>query len=154
MTEVNYSIWNADSNEFRNVFQYAYTYNSYDQCTSVSSASNWDDSLFSPIANIDFRYALSYEEYDDGLGIGRDPVNSGFQMSPNPAHDEITVRVHEGTINRIRIVDLTGKVVFGSKAGMSAAKLTLPVGQLSDGIYFLQVQTGNQTGSRTFIVKH
>jgi len=49
---------------------------------------------------------------------------------------------------------MSGRVVFQAKGKVNASAVTFPTNQLTDGIYILQVQSGNQAGSKIFVVKH
>jgi len=152
LKEVNYSFWNPADSAFQYAFQYAYAYNDYNQCTMLKSA-NWDGSAFTPIPNTDGRYTFIYEEFDDS-GINTLLADEDFKLYPNPAQDQITVQINKNSINHIRVVDMSGRLVFQTKGNAHASEVTLPTSQLKDGIYLLQIQSGNQTGAKIFVVKH
>jgi|GEM_PF-3276169 len=152
LNEVNYSVWSAADSAFQYAFQYAYAYNNYNQCTMLKSA-NWDGSAFTPVPDNDAKYTFIYEEFDDS-GINSLLADEDFKLYPNPAQDLITVQINKNRINHIRVVDMSGRVVFQTKGKMNASAITFPTNQLTDGIYILQVQSGNQAGSKIFVVKH
>ncbi len=69
-------------------------------------------------------------------------TNSGLSISPNPAHDEITIKSDDITSSdSFEITDMSGKVIlFGA---LNAQISTIGLLDLVPGIYFLHLQIGD-----------
>lgn len=76
---------------------------------------------------------------------------AGFKMYPNPANDNLRITANEN-IHVIRISDLLGNMVSSQRANAATVDLTL--GDLSSGIYMVEVQTGKGTYLRKLTVRH
>lgn len=81
-----------------------------------------------------------------------------FQLYPNPTVSFVTI-VTEGEVlwGVAEVVDPTGKRVLTVPTGYDAAalgtdKLTIHVGDLKTGIYFLRVHVGNDIVTKRFLV--
>ena len=93
------------------------------------------------------------------------PPTSNFQISPNPASDKITVSFGETITENvsIKIYNITGAVVL-EKEIKSTSPITgyqlpvtnyrLPVTNITNGIYFLSVQTEEGVVTRKMVVNH
>ncbi len=78
-------------------------------------------------------------------------IRDSFSMYPNPASDEFYIQSNT-SINEVAILDLTGKVV-AQKNGRNSEHLLINTSQLSDGIYMVQVKTGNSILNKKLIIK-
>ncbi len=89
-----------------------------------------------------------------GLGISMLNAYNGVSLFPNPASDELNIRMADG-IYKIEIFDLVGKSIFAERLFInhSAAKINVKI--LKDGIYLIKLKdsSGNINTSR-FAVKH
>jgi hypothetical protein len=87
-----------------------------------------------------------------------------FSISPNPASDIVRVTISKpNSINtttdqeipsnyKVRILDFKGILYYsGLKSGSS---FTLPVSNLRDGSYIVQISYGKKTESLTLMIKH
>lgn len=63
-------------------------------------------------------------------------ANTSFTVYPNPAHSTIQVNCPQGT-NRLRILDITGKVVMDKQC--KPGTNSLDIASLSNGIYFIEI---------------
>jgi hypothetical protein len=63
---------------------------------------------------------------------------------PNPVHDYINISIEEATFNfdRVRIIDLSGKVVFEKVVNPLIKSLQFPV-NLNSGIYLIDLGLNN-----------
>jgi hypothetical protein len=79
------------------------------------------------------RYPSNYEDQ---------PV----KIYPNPAHELINIRIDDPTLKPdfIRIINLSGGIVFQDKMNMDAKELQIHF-NLIDGTYIVQIGTGNVT---------
>ncbi len=79
-----------------------------------------------------------------------DLANNSFQMFPNPTHDilniETTTELHDASLTIINTLGQTLK-----KITANGNKITIGTGDLKNGIYFLQLQSGWQVLRGTFI---
>jgi hypothetical protein len=80
-----------------------------------------------------------------GVGIP-ELGNLGVMIYPNPAQDNLNI-ITNGIFNKVTITDFTGKVVF---AGNSK---TIDISSLSNGVYFVKVETTQGISNTKFIKK-
>ena len=151
ISTVTLSEW--DNTQFEANGRILFSYNDYDQCTKASIES-WDGSDWTIEANsLELRFY--YEEFEDNTtGIERIIDRNEFEIYPNPASDNLKVKLNGKEIQQIRIFDVTGKTVFESRLGTYASEANIPVSQLHNGVYILQVTSGNQSGTKPFVVSH
>lgn len=74
---------------------------------------------------------------------------TGFNLSPNPATDVVNISLSSnfsGT-GKISILDVMGKEVSSQNVQISSSgsSITLNVGNLSNGVYLVQIQSGNSS---------
>ena len=78
------------------------------------------------------------------LRTGVQKANAGFSLFPNPAEDVISIVANdeEQAIKSFRIINLLGEVVTRTeRVGEDGIrKLEVPVGHLSQGFYFMQIE--------------
>jgi hypothetical protein len=71
-------------------------------------------------------------------------------ISPNPVHNSwFTVELGSGFISEIRILNITGTVVYQRKPDSRTSIYKVYTGKLPDGIYFLKI-TGSDLVSKTY----
>jgi hypothetical protein len=68
-----------------------------------------------------------------------------FTLYPNPARDAVTLR-SDGPMDRVRLFDATGRLVYRAEAGGSV--LRLETGSFPEGLYILEVVSGQRTATR------
>jgi len=139
--------------QFESSARVLYTYNNFQQCTEASieyyDGNTWAPEIDTP------KLRMYYEEFEDGTtGIGTILNQNEFEIYPNPASDILKVKLTGKEIQQIRVVDITGKTVFESRTGFHASEVNIPVNQLQNGVYILQITSGNQTGTKSFVVRH
>jgi len=76
-------------------------------------------------------------------------ASSGFQLSPNPANEKITV-TSEKPFQKIEIFDVQGKKAY--LGIFNNLKTTIPVRELKQGIYFISVYFGDGRETKKLIV--
>jgi endoglucanase len=77
---------------------------------------------------------------------------SQLNIAPNPATNQIKVDVSgQSEIKRIRIYDLSGRVVFKSSINDRDKEAILDISKLSNGIYNLSYETDQNTITKTII---
>ena len=151
LTRVTAFEWNGT--ELTENARILYSYNDYQQCTEAAveywNGGDWTADLYSP------QIRLYYEEFEDNTtSIATIIERNEFEIYPNPAADILKVKLNGKEIQQIRIIDITGKTVFESRTGFQASEAKIPVNQLQNGVYILQVTSGNQTGTKSFVVSH
>lgn len=90
--------------------------------------------------------------------------NYGYSLSPNPASGNLTIIVTklttteseatnpELTTYTVSIFNFYG--ILQSSVKKTGTKFTIPVGNLKDGNYFVQISNGKKTKSLPLIIKH
>lgn len=86
---------------------------------------------------------------DTNLSIGTEhTTNVDFSIYPNPANHTLNLK-YSGEIKNIRVIDLNGRMLQQWE-GTTAA---VDISSLNAGMYFIQIQTQNGTGTTSFIKK-
>lgn len=85
-------------------------------------------------------------------------IENNIEVYPNPANALLNVSFEQkiNGLNEIRLVDLTGKIVYSNHINGFAGtqNVEVPVQNLNSGIYFLQIFNGKETVSRKVSVAH
>ena len=70
-------------------------------------------------------------------------VASAVSVFPNPAHDVLNIDLHalSTPVNAVRLLSVTGQVVYETTRVAPATPLTVPVNRLAAGLYLLQLDT-------------
>ncbi len=144
----------ANYNRFQNKYfpQLKYTID-YNQDKTVEVVTEYSITQ-SGWALEDFNLRRTYY-YQRGVSVNelRHPIQ--YDIYPNPSADQITISLNESTtIDQIRIVDLSGKVVFESNAKLNSSKISIPVYQLPNGTYVLTVGSSGAQTSKKIVVSH
>jgi len=74
-----------------------------------------------------------------------------LSLYPNPAHDALYIETEHNNINLLQVIDISGRTVIVRKN--LPERTTLDISTLTEGLYFLSVQSGNTTTTRKFIKK-
>ncbi|MDD3877692.1 MAG: T9SS type A sorting domain-containing protein [Bacteroidales bacterium] len=72
--------------------------------------------------------------------VGMNSFNEDVQIFPNPAKDMINIVSPYNTFE-IGIYNLNGQKMYDSKFNNAEGKISLDISHLSDGVYFLHIQT-------------
>ncbi len=100
-----------------------------------------DDVAFSITASmaadmIEFIYnPTSIDELDD----------IGFVLYPNPADDQITIRLHAGIMSSVAVYNVVGSEIRRIES-VNVSEYNLNISDLSSGIYFIRVTTTDGAG--------
>ena len=91
----------------------------------------------------------------DGLSVGLNlpTVVASFQLYPNPAGNQISVRL-DATLEsncEVLIYNATGQLVLESKMHSGESFLNLNIGDLTAGIYAIKLRSGIDVQSSRFI---
>lgn len=97
---------------------------------------------------------FEYEEYESTTDSKESEIlDSELTVYPNPTSDYLNVNLSENRIDKVRIIDMTGKTVFKSTDNLNTDDLNIPVHQLNSGAYLLEVISEGMRGAKTFIVE-
>lgn len=88
------------------------------------------------------------------VGIDDIQIADYVKIFPNPAKDFVMVDFNEfnGTLNQINLFNVQGQNVFTLNKVYQSKIFNIPLINLSDGIYFLQIQTDKGTLSKKITV--
>lgn len=85
-------------------------------------------------------------------------INDAVNIFPNPANELLTVKLFTPEVEDIRlsIFNAAGKIVYQETkyAKDGSQQITMPISQLSNGIYFLKIQTKEGVVSKKFVIQH
>lgn len=95
-------------------------------------------------------------DYDpDGVdtdGSGIDDNNSFLNLYPNPAKNEITLRIDDSFVgSELSVYSYAGKVVYRQNVDNAQQKLDLT--SFANGFYYLAVENANGKVTRSFVVE-
>lgn len=150
LTAATLDTWNANSGNVQKFMIFHYAHNDFGQITHVYSES-WNGSEYAPVAFADAEVFLHYTEFETGTEDQTSEI-ADIRLYPNPATDQLRVKWNNAEINHIRIMDITGRVVYETKGNFGAAEATVSVSHIPDGLYLIQVGSGAKTGTKTFVV--
>ncbi len=80
------------------------------------------------------------------------PDKIGFELAPNPATTHVWVKLHQAASGRIRILDVSGKVVRSKQLEKDRQYVWLPIADLAAGIYLVSLHKEDGTGSTKKLV--
>jgi hypothetical protein len=85
------------------------------------------------------------------------PGGYRYSISPNPASTQLTVNIsntksNANTTYTIRVVDATGFEHYRSK--QTTNKFTIPVSNLKNGNYILEITDGKTTSAKPLLIAH
>ena len=94
-------------------------------------------------------------EYRDHLvtnftSISNSKSNSFFNIYPNPTSDKITISIKNNNVNSLKIYDLKGKTIYSKKI---IKNHTIDINNWSKGTYFVNLTSGKEINTKTFIVQ-
>ncbi len=129
-----------------------YYHNEYDQRT-FTMTQMWDGEEGKwKVAHKEKTIWYYYEEYDE-TAVTNHKVNTiDAKIFPNPSTGLISVEINELPIDRIRIMDINGKLMYDSKFNMNVSKVDVPTDRLNPGAYYMLINTGSSRVTRSFIV--
>lgn len=74
------------------------------------------------------------------LGVGQIIDKEGIKIYPNPVQDKLTIDFSKAGNYNVTLVDVVGRVVYSENVVHGAGKTTLPLSQLSTGVYVIQIK--------------
>jgi hypothetical protein len=98
------------------------------------------------------KYTFMQEKLVSFLSAGDQEMPSLLQVYPNPATDRINLVFDYTGGSEINIFDMTGRIVYSRPMDVFGfTSLSLDISSLKPGIFFIQVQTGDQSNTMRFI---
>lgn len=102
-------------------------------------------------ANINTSRSNIKKQYANAeAGITESIASNYLQIFPNPAHEELSIKIHPSFLNSTyRIVDLNGNEVQTGLVG--SYELTIEIDNLAKGAYYFNAESPNQVVSKLFV---
>lgn len=82
-----------------------------------------------------------------GLGIGEQTIEESLIIFPNPTSTQLTIKIGSLAIDKIDIIDITGKKIKSIKKNIT----TINVADLPSGIYFIKLFTEEKIITKKFV---
>ncbi|WP_299556290.1 T9SS type A sorting domain-containing protein [Seonamhaeicola sp.] len=107
-----------------------------------------DHVLYIRVLNTDGTWSIyAQSEILPSLDTDEHSFNNTFKLYPNPVVDVLNVNTNKETIRALKIIDLTGKVVYDLKP----ENFRIDLSSLNPGTYLLQLKTDLGSVSRKII---
>lgn len=89
-------------------------------------------------------------------GLSDLSAENKLQIFPNPAQDQMTVKTsfEQKAAMKIRVLDLQGKILIDEKKQVNDGEFAISTAFLSNGLYFLEIESGNDVWRQKFQVIH
>lgn len=89
-------------------------------------------------------------------GLDEQENNLSLSVFPNPANDMLTVTIKDfvSRTNNVEILSETGAQVMNLTFAENSSSIEVPTKKLSNGVYFIRYQNGNDICKKQFVVKH
>jgi hypothetical protein len=79
-------------------------------------------------------------------------ISSGIELYPNPASNEVSISWNNSEPVNLRVFDMAGKLIVESNKVNSGYILSTQ--NMADGLYLLQIISGNNISTKKLIVQH
>jgi hypothetical protein len=106
------------------------------------------DAFYSTEESIQYNIYL-YKYFFTPVGVVEKSIVESMQLYPNPADDQITIRIN-GRFQTFELIDISGKTLI--REGYSGPLKTFNIEQLSAGVYFVRL-IGESTVVESFMKK-
>jgi len=112
----------------------------------------YGDRLYLVINEYAYETTLDYIEAGATVSIGVENQKSeAFSLYPNPAIDQVTVRMKENSLYDVKVYDLTGRNIMNrSFEGM---EYNMDISELNSGMYMLVITDGKVKLTQELVVK-
>ena len=132
-----------------------FRYKTNNQVEAIEEFTQKDEESGLSHADDDIRLTYYYEEFEgDPAEINDIAGQMEIRVYPNPAQTSLTIQSDKIAFQHIRIADLSGKQVFETRTTFNTNTASLPVTQLPDGIYLVQLQCQGRWLSTKFTIQH
>ncbi|NOR87165.1 MAG: T9SS type A sorting domain-containing protein, partial [Bacteroidales bacterium] len=126
-----------------------------DQTIEVGADGKWNTTLDPGAYYLFTTLELENPQLGTGIGSGIGSIDNSFILYPNPASHELQLYINHGAKGKIeiKVLDTNGREVLNenSYSLTNDFEEVLPIGQLNEGVYILQVLTESKLISRKFI---
>lgn len=78
---------------------------------------------------------------------------STIELFPNPAQKSVNLILNQSAQARVLLFDKLGKPIKEWNASESAFNHEIPIANMEPGIYFVQINTGNQSATRKLVIE-
>lgn len=146
--------------EVREILQSEWTGSAWDLLLGQRWGNSYDDDNDIIVQTYDVNFGGGWENesktiyrFTDPTGLGEAPVKQQVSFYPNPASAKLIVELENGMAKTgmLRIISLSGQVVYSEPVQASAKTLELDIASLDAGIYFLSVEAGNAVRTSRFV---
>ena len=97
------------------------------------------------LTTINFQLSLINSSIQEGSDV------PNFQLSPNPCIDQLMITSSSNKVLRIRIMNMSGQILYESiPASLVSKDFLVPVGDLSKGLYILELNSDQGTSFSKF----
>jgi hypothetical protein len=86
-----------------------------------------------------------------GTATINETSKNSFELYPNPANNNVTIKLTENVNAMATILDLNGKVVKSN--AINGVTFTLNTADLISGVYFVQLSNGNEVMTKKLIIQ-
>ncbi|WP_317898777.1 T9SS type A sorting domain-containing protein [Aurantibacillus circumpalustris] len=88
--------------------------------------------------------AVAVIQVDPCVGIKQtNPLSNTIKVYPNPASTEFNIELGKGSIQNIEVTDIAGRIIMKVNSGQ--VKTTLDISSLSKGVYYVKIQTNENS---------
>lgn len=91
---------------------------------------------------------MTYDE--SSVGIGEEPLEAYFNMSPNPSFGSVKL-THDYNDAKLSIIDMSGRIILQEEHYNSDAQIDLS--NLNKGVFLVQLQSENQIKTKKLLLK-
>jgi hypothetical protein len=93
-------------------------------------------------------------EFFNCTGIEENTLANVLSVYPNPAHDQISIKVPATYESfNVKITNIVGAVVFNEKVTNSAEAVNVSLANKPKGVYFLTVEATNEKTTKKIIIE-
>jgi hypothetical protein len=95
--------------------------------------------------------------FNPPVSIGDDPTTKPFRIFPNPAHDQLFIKIdpaQSSEVSTFEIVNLSGQKVMQSEVNdLSGGIFTFEIGRLQPGVYIVRIRIGQRYYHEKIIIQ-
>jgi hypothetical protein len=89
-------------------------------------------------------------------GLKSIAINSDFNLTPNPAHEQVNIKLNNTNISQTKIIitNAVGQLVYENHhVDSQLSNLNISTSDLEKGVYFVSVTQNNQTFTKKLVVQ-
>jgi hypothetical protein len=97
---------------------------------------------------------LNLRTDDVGVNPGTEIIfGAGISIYPNPSNTILNIQSQNLDITEFSIIDLKGTIILKQKTE-GIKTISLPMQDIANGIYFVKLETANQSLTKKIIIRH